>query len=282
MRLLPLKEVVKFTKMMRAYMGDSASSHPPCSIYDISHRSSYDESSFPSTSIEDCMIFSTSIVRMDKFYCVGPEQLSCVPQHKGTVYVVNDDGELTPCHPVQPKIHLPSENCGTIGKDFMHWLNEYIRRLQEGIYQFQPIYIDAGTYENPLIPYMISHYPLKPLFDLSDVDEVHNIGATRCVTRNIEVTASPAFIPEKSNASENSIFWSYSIRFRTLSAPDPDFVPAFSNNVSTCQLTTRHWTIYEPVDAQHATTNTVNGEGVIGLHPLLKFSKNCNGTDKSR
>jgi ApaG protein len=75
----------------------------------------------------------------------------------------------------------------------------------------------------------------------------------RAVTRQIEVTVEPNFLPERSSAEHRQFFWSYTV------------VITNSGN-ETVQLRTRHWII---TDAS-GRRQEVRGEGVIGEQPVLR------------
>jgi ApaG protein len=72
----------------------------------------------------------------------------------------------------------------------------------------------------------------------------------RAVTRKIEVTVEPHFLPEKSSAEE--YFWSYTIVIT-------------NSGEETVQLRTRHWIITDATGRQRE----VRGDGVIGEQPVL-------------
>src|ERR1700752_1778735 len=74
----------------------------------------------------------------------------------------------------------------------------------------------------------------------------------RAVTRQIEVTVEPNFLPERSSAENLQYFWSYTIVI-TNTGPE------------TVQLRTRHWII----PAASARKQEVRGEGVVGEQPIL-------------
>jgi ApaG protein len=74
----------------------------------------------------------------------------------------------------------------------------------------------------------------------------------RAVTRQIEVTVEPNFMPERSSAEKSQYFWSYTIVI-TNSGPE------------TVQLRTRHWIITDATGRKQE----VRGEGVIGEQPVL-------------
>ena len=72
------------------------------------------------------------------------------------------------------------------------------------------------------------------------------------VTRNIEVTVTPKFLPERSSQEKNYFFWAYTIEI--------------SNHGSeTVQLKTRHWRITDAL----GRLQEVRGAGVIGKEPVL-------------
>jgi ApaG protein len=74
----------------------------------------------------------------------------------------------------------------------------------------------------------------------------------RAVTRQIEVTVEPNFMPERSVA-QREYFWSYTIVI-TNAGPE------------TVQLRTRHWIITDAT----GRTQEVRGEGVVGEQPTLR------------
>jgi ApaG protein len=74
----------------------------------------------------------------------------------------------------------------------------------------------------------------------------------RAITRQIEVTVEPNFMPERSSAENRQYFWSYTIVITNTGA-------------ETVQLRTRHWII---TDAS-GRKQEVRGEGVVGEQPVL-------------
>src|ERR1700722_5781672 len=72
------------------------------------------------------------------------------------------------------------------------------------------------------------------------------------VTRRIEVTVKPNFMPERSSAEKRQYFWSYTIVIT-------------NSGQETVQLRTRRWII---TDAS-GRTQEIRGEGVIGEQPVL-------------
>ena len=74
----------------------------------------------------------------------------------------------------------------------------------------------------------------------------------RALTRQIEVTVEPNFMPERSSAEKSQYFWSYTIVI-TNSGPE------------TVQLQTRHWIITDATGRKQE----VRGDGVVGEQPVL-------------
>jgi ApaG protein len=74
----------------------------------------------------------------------------------------------------------------------------------------------------------------------------------RAITRQIEVTVEPNFMPERSSVDRREYFWSYTI------------VITNSGN-ETVQLRTRHWIITDATGRKQE----IRGEGVVGEQPVL-------------
>jgi ApaG protein len=75
----------------------------------------------------------------------------------------------------------------------------------------------------------------------------------RAVTRKLEVTVTPRFVPERSSPDNGYFFWAYTIDIA-------------NHGGETVQLKTRHWRI---TDA-HGRLQEVKGPGVVGEEPVLK------------
>jgi len=75
----------------------------------------------------------------------------------------------------------------------------------------------------------------------------------RAVTRQIEVTVEPNFVPEQSSADRSRYFWSYTIVIT-------------NSGEETVQLKTRHWIITDGA----GRSQEVRGEGVVGEQPVLE------------
>ena len=74
----------------------------------------------------------------------------------------------------------------------------------------------------------------------------------RAVTRQIEVTVQPAFMPDRSSVDRGQYFWSYTIVIT-------------NKGEETVQLRTRHWIITDATGHRQI----VRGEGVVGEQPVL-------------
>jgi ApaG protein len=74
----------------------------------------------------------------------------------------------------------------------------------------------------------------------------------RAVTRQIEVTVEPNFVPEQSSPDRSRYFWSYTIVIT-------------NSGEETVQLKTRHWIITDAAGRQQE----FKGEGVVGEQPVL-------------
>ena len=74
----------------------------------------------------------------------------------------------------------------------------------------------------------------------------------RAITRHIEVTVQPNFMPDRSSIEKRQYFWSYTIVIT-------------NSGQETVQLRTRHWIITDATGRQQE----VRGEGVVGEQPVL-------------
>jgi ApaG protein len=74
----------------------------------------------------------------------------------------------------------------------------------------------------------------------------------RAVTRQIEVTVLPNFMPERLSTEKRQYFWSYTVVIT-------------NTGQETVQLRTRHWIITDATGHRQE----VRGEGVVGEQPVL-------------
>ncbi|MFN3852812.1 MAG: Co2+/Mg2+ efflux protein ApaG [Phreatobacter sp.] len=75
----------------------------------------------------------------------------------------------------------------------------------------------------------------------------------RAITRGIQITVQPQFLPERSDPDSNQFFWAYRIEIVNLS---PD----------TVQLRTRYWRITDG----RGQVQEVRGPGVVGEQPIIE------------
>ena len=75
----------------------------------------------------------------------------------------------------------------------------------------------------------------------------------QAVTRSIEVTVSPRFMPERSSVEKSYYFWAYTIEIS-------------NRGNTTVQLKTRHWRITDGL----GRLQEVRGAGVVGEEPVLE------------
>ena len=73
------------------------------------------------------------------------------------------------------------------------------------------------------------------------------------ITKDIEVTVTPRFVPERSSPDNGYFFWAYTINIA-------------NKGSETVQLKTRHWRIVDATGKEQE----VRGAGVVGEEPLLK------------
>ena len=73
------------------------------------------------------------------------------------------------------------------------------------------------------------------------------------ITRDIEVTVTPKFLPERSSQEKSYFFWAYTIEIS-------------NHGAETVQLKTRHWRITDAF----GRIQEVRGAGVVGEEPVLE------------
>lgn len=75
----------------------------------------------------------------------------------------------------------------------------------------------------------------------------------KAVTRSIQVTVEPEFLPDRSEPDDGRFMWAYTIEIA-------------NHGAATVQLISRHWRI---TDAR-GHTEEVMGPGVVGEQPVLR------------
>jgi uncharacterized protein affecting Mg2+/Co2+ transport len=139
---------------------------------------------------------------------------------------------------------LNGEDTNEVG---LLWMEEFARRLQNSFLGISSSYQIEDVYNE-------SHYGLSCF--PSDRSPL----TSRRITKGIEVLASSLGALEIGHVI-------YSIRLRILTEGEDGYLNANERGFETCQLLSRHWTFY---DRNSGETQTVSGDGVIGLHPLLR------------
>jgi len=119
----------------------------------------------------------------------------------------------------------------------VRWFAEYARRLEDGTYV-----------ERALVPSEPDETQGISLFPTKGPDY------SVAVTRGVEVSASSLFAPELPAQG-----WAYSIALRLVGTKE-------ERGFETCQLTTRTWNI----EFEGERPDTIHGDGVIGLFPILR------------
>jgi ApaG protein len=74
----------------------------------------------------------------------------------------------------------------------------------------------------------------------------------RAVTRGIQVTVTPEYLPERSEPDEGQYFWAYRVEILNLSG-------------ERVQLRARYWRITD----ERGKTHEVRGPGVVGEQPVI-------------
>ncbi|KAL7555388.1 hypothetical protein ACA910_017690 [Epithemia clementina (nom. ined.)] len=158
---------------------------------------------------------------------------------------------------VEPAI-LPDNELGPEvdrSDDLLRWLEEHVRRLET-----REAWVEKVPFRNTVVG-SITLYPQFP----RDSPPVITEGiqpVSRAVSRGVEVIASSVYVP-----SSRRFGYIYSVRIRLLTPQDGDeYLSASQRGFETCQLVSRHWRI---TDSAAGTTHEVDGEGVIGMYPLL-------------
>jgi hypothetical protein len=182
--------------------------------------------------------------------------------HSATGIVV---AEIRGLEEERPKSFLVQKDTGRVvcGRDFkqacpsrgedavLDWFAEYVTRLETGNYQVGRL---ASQEDMPPVDATILqgilHYP-----------QIIGRGATRTVTRGIEVFASAAYSPFTACFGLSFVF---SIRLRLLE-PNEDGYDG-NRGFDSCQLKSRHWRLLN----DEGQTEHVDGDGVVGFYPLLR------------
>jgi len=135
-----------------------------------------------------------------------------------------------------PRLELAvPKRCSSSPDGLLQWFQEYVRRLEEGIYAPGELHPESG----PITQGIRLFATCGPTF-------------SSCVTRGVECTGSSIYMPGEQQG------WTYSISFRLVGT-------AAERGFETCQLYKRKWKITEDGKA----AREVEGEGVVGFFPIL-------------
>jgi uncharacterized protein affecting Mg2+/Co2+ transport len=108
----------------------------------------------------------------------------------------------------------------------------------------------------------IELYPWPCLRENGEDDTATGTLVSRRVTKGIEVVASAVYVPQSPN-----IGFIYSFRMRLLEDGQQGYVPPQERGFTSAQLQSRHWKIFNKANER---TEFVNGDGVIGMYPILE------------
>lgn len=75
----------------------------------------------------------------------------------------------------------------------------------------------------------------------------------RALTRGIQITVTPEYLPERSDPDEGQFFWTYHVEILNLSG-------------ERVQLRARYWRITD----EHGQIQEVRGSGVVGEQPVIE------------
>ncbi|CAL4993795.1 unnamed protein product [Urochloa decumbens] len=158
----------------------------------------------------------------------------------GELYVGTNNlpiGEMLPC---VPKALIKPTDSDVPQDGLLLWLEEHLRRLQNGIIKTRMLM--QSRY--------ISLYPEAPP------------SCTSAVTNGVKVRASGVFVPEhpQTRGPQREYMYTYSIR---MSVPEACMLGGVY--YSSCQLHSRHWIIR----SRDRVIADVAGEGVVGQYPVL-------------
>ncbi|KAL3904450.1 MAG: hypothetical protein SGARI_004917 [Bacillariaceae sp.] len=148
-------------------------------------------------------------------------------------------------------------NRQSIKEELFIWLEEYVRRLNEGEFDV------GGIGSNQDGPKGIILFPrYVPGASAKLVNGIPVV--SRKITRGVEVIASAIWDPRL----VSDMGFIYAIRIRLLTPEDGDeYVSPEDRGFSTCRLLQRHWRI---VNDETGRTEVVDGDGVIGMTPILR------------
>jgi uncharacterized protein affecting Mg2+/Co2+ transport len=137
----------------------------------------------------------------------------------------------------------------------LSWMELHAGRLDQGLIGVGPMGSDGRDH---------SAIVLYPRPSRNSPPTVGVQAASRAVTRGVEVVASAIYSPL---LAANGMGFIYSFRIRLLTPEDGDeYVSPEDRGFETCKLGSRHWQI---IDDETGRTDRVDGDGVLGMYPVL-------------
>mmetsp|Transcript_18351 Transcript_18351/g.45477 ORF Transcript_18351/g.45477 Transcript_18351/m.45477 type:complete len:505 (-) Transcript_18351:95-1609(-) len=185
------------------------------------------------------------------------------------IFAVNmGSGILSLLTPSQPKTRAIRDGCASPQEEFLVWMEEFTHRLTART-------IGAGIMGcTPHDPASITLYPRWTNPPPVSSPEQSVPYCSYAVTRGVEVIASAIYAPQ----AVESFGYIYSIRIRLITptsralrtgdhTDSSNYMSPSERGFETCQLNTRNWQIS---NFETGNTDSVHGEGVIGMFPLLR------------
>ncbi|KAI7757806.1 hypothetical protein M8C21_029182 [Ambrosia artemisiifolia] len=153
--------------------------------------------------------------------------------------------EMMPCVPNGLITAVHDSRDGLQQDAMLLWLEEHVRRLENGIIKLR----EEGNIRS------INLFPEQPPM------------CSLATTGGVQVRASAVFIPELSDLMEEAQKYMFAYSIRMSLKPEGCFVHGMP--FDSCQLYWRHWII----KSNDNVVDDVNGEAVIGQFPLLRPGK---------
>jgi uncharacterized protein affecting Mg2+/Co2+ transport len=220
-----------------------------------------------------------------KFFRVAVDFLGYRQGLGKAIYVDQETGKVVsegrpPTHPGTRRLCYSSaeqnpHDTGSVDPpkqdDFLRYLEEYARRLATGQYRVGKL----GTHADD--PDGITLFPQPPITGGPE-SLLKSLASSiplvsRAVTRGVEVMGSAVFARE---AEDSNMGFIYCIRCRLLRPGEDGYQSAAQRGFETCQLSTRHWLITNDTTGR---TSIVEGQGVIGMYPVLREDGYENGNE---
>ncbi|KAG6725867.1 hypothetical protein I3842_02G051900 [Carya illinoinensis] len=183
------------------------------------------------------IVVAASSTNVEKFFF-----LNCTT---GQLYVgtanLPTHGEMIPCVPNALISSVHNFNGDQQADAMLLWLEEHVRRLENGIIKLR----EEGGFKS------INLFPEEPPL------------CSTAITNGVKVRASAVFVPESADLQNDNEMYAFSYSIRMSLLPEGCVIQGICFN--SCQLHRRHWIIR----ANDIVISDVNGEAVIGEFPLL-------------